>query len=93
MNHRAASKARRKLIPERVLLWGKEIAVDWAVPEAPVDENVMAKVRVLYVRNLNLSTTEQVHLLIRISVYALERYDHYVRCRFLNVLWGLTIVN
>ena len=59
VNHRAASKARRKLIPDRVTLWGKEIAVDWALPESQVDLEIMSRVTVLYVRNLNLATTEQ----------------------------------
>ena len=43
-NHRSASKARRKLIPDRVLLWGKEIAVDWAQPESEVEDEIMSKV-------------------------------------------------
>jgi hypothetical protein len=43
-SHRSASKARRKLIPDRVLLWGKEIAVDWAQPESEVDNEIMSKV-------------------------------------------------
>ncbi|KAK4016488.1 probable RNA-binding protein 46 [Daphnia magna] len=60
INHRAASKARRKLIPDRIQLWGKEIAVDWAEPENEIDEDIMSKVTVLYVRNLSLTTTEQV---------------------------------
>ena len=59
VNHRAASKARRKLIPARILLWGKEIAVDWAEPLPDVDEDVMNRVANLYVRNLSLTTTEQ----------------------------------
>ncbi|KAL4225766.1 APOB1 complementation factor [Mactra antiquata] len=42
-NHRAAAMARRKLIPGRILLWGHQIAVDWAEPEQEVDEDVMDK--------------------------------------------------
>jgi Q family heterogeneous nuclear ribonucleoprotein R len=57
--HRAAAMARRKLLPGRIQLWGQPIAVDWAEPEQEVDEDVMAKVRILYVRNLMLSTTEE----------------------------------
>jgi len=57
-NHRMASKARRKLIPDRVHLFGKEVAVDWAETEPLVAEDVMAQVTVLYVRNLSLTTTE-----------------------------------
>jgi len=31
--HRSAALARRRLIPDRPVLWGKEIIVDWATPE------------------------------------------------------------
>lgn len=58
-NHRAAAIARRKLIPARIQLFGQPIAVDWAEPEPEVDEEVMATVRVLYVRNLMLTTSEE----------------------------------
>ena len=57
-SHRAAAMARRKLIPGRIQLWGHPIAVDWAEPEQEVDEDVMDQVKVLYVRNLMLDTTE-----------------------------------
>lgn len=52
-NHRAAAMARRKLIPERVQLWGYELQVDWAVPEHDVDEETMSKVN--YWRMFRLS--------------------------------------
>lgn len=57
-SHRAAAVARRKLIPNRISLFGQPIAVDWAEPEPEVDDDVMAAVKVLYVRNLMLTTTE-----------------------------------
>jgi hypothetical protein len=37
--------ARRKLMTGRVQLWGHQIAVDWAEPEAEVDEDIMSQVR------------------------------------------------
>ncbi|KAF7646538.1 hypothetical protein LDENG_00185650 [Lucifuga dentata] len=40
-------------------LWGQPFQVDWADPEKNVDDEVMQRVRVLYVRNLMLSTTEE----------------------------------
>ena len=43
-SHRAAAMARRKLIPGRIQLFGHQIAVDWAEPEAEVDEDIMARV-------------------------------------------------
>ena len=39
-------------------LWGHQIAVDWAEPEIEVDESIMETVKILYVRNLMLHTTE-----------------------------------
>ncbi|XP_034626680.1 probable RNA-binding protein 46 isoform X1 [Trachemys scripta elegans] len=57
-SHRAAAMARRKLIPGTFQLWGHTIQVDWADPEKEVDEETMQRVKVLYVRNLMISTTE-----------------------------------
>jgi RNA recognition motif-containing protein len=51
--------ARRKLIPARIQLFGQPIAVDWAEPEPEVDDDVMNTVKVLYVRNLMLNTSEE----------------------------------
>ncbi|XP_030611615.1 APOBEC1 complementation factor isoform X3 [Archocentrus centrarchus] len=58
-SHRSAAMARRKLLPGRIQLWGHPIAVDWAEPEVEVDEDTMATVKILYVRNLMLQTTEE----------------------------------
>ncbi|XP_047658784.1 probable RNA-binding protein 46 isoform X1 [Tachysurus fulvidraco] len=58
-SHKAAAMARRKLIPGTFQLWGHTIQVDWAEPERDVDEETMQRVRVLYVRNLMLYTTEE----------------------------------
>ncbi|XP_036407481.1 probable RNA-binding protein 46 [Megalops cyprinoides] len=57
-SHKAAAMARRKLIPGTFQLWGHTIQVDWAEPEKDVDEETMQRVRVLYVRNLMVSTSE-----------------------------------
>lgn len=59
-SHRAAAMARRKLMPGRIQLWGHQIAVDWAEPEIDVDEDVMETVKILYVRNLMMETSEEV---------------------------------
>ncbi|KAM4807686.1 putative RNA-binding protein 46 [Rhinophrynus dorsalis] len=58
-SHRAAAMARRKLIPGTFQLWGHTIQVDWADPEKEVDDETMQRVKVLYVRNLMISTTEE----------------------------------
>ncbi|KAL4641795.1 putative RNA-binding protein 46 [Arapaima gigas] len=59
VSHKAAAMARRKLIPGSYQLWGHTIQVDWAEPEKDVDEETMQRVRVLYVRNLTISTNEE----------------------------------
>uniref|UniRef100_W5LQM6 RNA-binding protein 47 n=1 Tax=Astyanax mexicanus TaxID=7994 RepID=W5LQM6_ASTMX len=59
-SHRAAAMARRKLMPGRIQLWGHQIAVDWAEPEIDVDEDVMETVKILYVRNLMIETSEEI---------------------------------
>ncbi|XP_066575617.1 probable RNA-binding protein 46 [Amia ocellicauda] len=58
-SHKAAALARRKLIPGMFQLWGQTIQVNWAQPEKDVDEETMRRVKVLYVRNLMLSTSEE----------------------------------
>jgi len=58
-HHRAAAMARRKLMNGKIQLWGHPIAVDWAEPEQEVDDEIMDQVKVLYVRNLQLNTTEE----------------------------------
>ncbi|XP_060720488.1 RNA-binding protein 47 isoform X2 [Tachysurus vachellii] len=58
-SHRAAAMARRKLMPGRIQLWGHQIAVDWAEPEIDVDEDIMETVKILYVRNLMIETSEE----------------------------------
>lgn len=57
-SHRAAALARKKDVPGRLEMWGKMVIIDWAVPESLVDDDVMSKVRNLYVRNLMPTTTE-----------------------------------
>jgi len=57
-SHRAAALARKKLVQGSVFLFGQEIGqVDWAEPEHEVDEETMSTVKILFVRNLMLSTT------------------------------------
>ncbi|ESO01760.1 hypothetical protein HELRODRAFT_112672 [Helobdella robusta] len=61
-SHKAAAVARRKLMTGRVSLWGQQVAVDWAEPETEIDDDVMSKVKILYIRNLMTTTTEEIIL-------------------------------
>lgn len=45
--HKAAAMARKKLMPDRVQLWGQPVCVDWAEPEQEVDDETMLKVTLL----------------------------------------------
>ena len=52
LTHRHAALARRKLVPGKNFLFGQEIVrVDWAEPEMEIDPDVMAQVKVLFIRN------------------------------------------
>ena len=46
-------------MPGRNFLFDQEIErVDWAEPEHEVDPDIMAKVKVLFIRNLTMDTTQ-----------------------------------
>ncbi|XP_073993296.1 synaptotagmin binding cytoplasmic RNA interacting protein isoform X3 [Rhodnius prolixus] len=58
-SHKAASLAKRRLGTGRIKVWGCDIIVDWADPQEEPDSETMAKVKVLYVRNLTQDCTEE----------------------------------
>ncbi|XP_002731265.1 heterogeneous nuclear ribonucleoprotein Q-like isoform X2 [Saccoglossus kowalevskii] len=59
-SHKAASLARRRLMSGRIKVWGNSnVTVDWADPQEEPDEETMAKVKVLYVRNLTPDAEEE----------------------------------
>ena len=57
--HKNASHAKRKLMSACFKVWGAEILVDWAEPLEEPNEETMSKVKVLYVRNLQTSMSEE----------------------------------
>lgn len=56
--HKDASAAKRKMDSGTVAVWGRSFIVNWAEPQEEPDEAVMAKVKVLYVKNLKTTVTE-----------------------------------
>jgi hypothetical protein len=50
-SHRAAAMARRRLIPERVELWGREIIVEWATPHNFMKVSSFVPVKATSIRN------------------------------------------
>ncbi|KAK7078954.1 APOB1 complementation factor [Halocaridina rubra] len=73
-SHKAAAMARRKFFTNRILLWGTtEVKVDWAEPELMVDNDTMSKVKVIYVRNLALTTTEDDLRNLCVTIGGVER--------------------
>jgi len=58
-SHKAASLAKRRLETGRVKVWSCDIIVDWADPQEEPDEDTMSQVKVLYVRNLTSSVSEE----------------------------------
>jgi len=60
LDHKAASQARRRLSSPKVKAFNNAISVDWADPiEEPSDE-IMSKVKVLYLKNLSMKATEDI---------------------------------
>ncbi|XP_043232975.1 heterogeneous nuclear ribonucleoprotein Q-like isoform X2 [Amphibalanus amphitrite] len=57
--HKAASLAKRRLGSGRVKVWSCDVIVDWADPQEEPDKETMAKVKVLYARNLTSDCTEE----------------------------------
>ncbi|TRY56562.1 hypothetical protein DNTS_008395 [Danionella cerebrum] len=58
-DHKSAAQARRRLMSGRVKVWGSLVSVEWADPVASPDPEVMARVKVLFVRKLTPSVTEE----------------------------------
>uniref|UniRef100_A0A674E7F4 Synaptotagmin binding, cytoplasmic RNA interacting protein n=1 Tax=Salmo trutta TaxID=8032 RepID=A0A674E7F4_SALTR len=59
-DHKTAAQARRRLMSGKVKVWGNAVTVEWADPIEEPDSEVMAKVKVLFVRNLANSVTEEI---------------------------------
>lgn len=59
-SHKAAALAKRRLQSGKVYVWGMAVAkVEWADPQEEPNDEVMAKVKVVYVRNLSPVITEE----------------------------------
>uniref|UniRef100_A0A4W5Q1S0 Synaptotagmin binding, cytoplasmic RNA interacting protein n=1 Tax=Hucho hucho TaxID=62062 RepID=A0A4W5Q1S0_9TELE len=59
-DHKTAAQARRRLMSGKVKVWGNVVTVEWADPIEEPDSEVMAKVKVLFVRNLANSVSEEI---------------------------------
>uniref|UniRef100_V9KJ96 Heterogeneous nuclear ribonucleoprotein Q-like protein n=2 Tax=Callorhinchus milii TaxID=7868 RepID=V9KJ96_CALMI len=59
-DHKSAAQARRRLMSGKVKVWGNVVTVEWADPIEDPDPEVMSKVKVLFVRNLGNSVTEEI---------------------------------
>ncbi|KAJ3609744.1 hypothetical protein NHX12_024255 [Muraenolepis orangiensis] len=58
-DHKSAAQARRRLMSGKVKVWGNPVTVEWADPVAEPDPEIMAKVKVLFVRKLATPVTEE----------------------------------
>ncbi|KAM9466138.1 synaptotagmin binding, cytoplasmic RNA interacting protein, like isoform 2-T2 [Clarias gariepinus] len=58
-DHKTAAQARRRLMSGKVKVWGNVVTVEWADPIEDPDPEVMAKVKVLFVRNLASTVSEE----------------------------------
>ncbi|ESO01253.1 hypothetical protein HELRODRAFT_82058, partial [Helobdella robusta] len=58
-SHKHASDAKKKLSSENMLVFNHTCVVDWADPQDEPNDEVMSKVKVLYIRNLKSNVLEQ----------------------------------
>jgi heterogeneous nuclear ribonucleoprotein R len=60
IDHKSASIAKRKLsMPRHNKIFNRDIIVDWADQNEEPDEEIMSKVKVLFVKNLSNDISEQ----------------------------------
>ncbi|KAI1721847.1 heterogeneous nuclear ribonucleoprotein Q [Ditylenchus destructor] len=59
VDHKAASDAKRRISQGKVRPWNNDLVVDWAEQQDEPDEETMATVRVLYVKNVKEVVTEE----------------------------------
>uniref|UniRef100_A0A8C7BRD9 RRM domain-containing protein n=1 Tax=Neovison vison TaxID=452646 RepID=A0A8C7BRD9_NEOVI len=59
-DYKSAAQARCQLMSGKVKVWGNVVTVEWADPVEEPDPEVMAKVKVLFVRNLATMVTEEI---------------------------------
>ncbi|CAB1348169.1 unnamed protein product [Coregonus sp. 'balchen'] len=58
-DHKSAAQARRCLMSGKVMVWGNPVTVEWANPVTERDTDVIANAKVLFVRKLANSVTEE----------------------------------
>ncbi|KAI1728703.1 RNA recognition motif domain-containing protein [Ditylenchus destructor] len=59
VDHKAASDAKRRISQGKVRPWNNDLVVDWAEQQDEPDEETMATVKVLYVKNVKEVVTEE----------------------------------
>ncbi|KAI6660007.1 APOBEC1 complementation factor [Oopsacas minuta] len=57
--HADAVRACKQLSRRPLYLWGRNLSIDWAVPEMEVSHEKMTNVKVVFLRKLTLDTSEQ----------------------------------
>lgn len=58
-DHKAASDAKRRISMGKIRPWNNDLVVDWAEQQEDPDDDIMSQVKVLYVRNLKESVSEE----------------------------------
>ena len=57
--HKNASSAKRRFTGGQAVVFGRNVVVDWAEPIQEPDNEIMSKVKVLYVKNLKEEVSEE----------------------------------
>ena len=59
LSHADAVRACKQLSRRPLYLWGRNLSIDWAVPEMEVPHDKMTNVKVVFLRKLTLDTSEK----------------------------------
>lgn len=59
VDHHSASDAKRRISQGKVRPWNGDVVVDWAEQQHEPDEETMSQVKVLYVKNIKETVTEE----------------------------------
>ena len=59
LTHADAVRACKHLSRRPLFLWGRNLSIDWAVPEMEVPNDKMTNVKVVFLRKLTLDTSER----------------------------------
>ncbi|KAI4454246.1 heterogeneous nuclear ribonucleoprotein [Holotrichia oblita] len=61
--------AQTRLLHKNLILWGQKMVIEWSVPLPAINDDIMSKVKILFIRNIKVTMPEEsFELLIKDSI-------------------------